>query len=127
MSKNKVLNFDLFMQEKEKKTLDVTVYGDTYTVSMEIPAIVPVMMARAEESINGNDSTKAVMRAADALFGQENVDKMCRKGISATDLVNLVQKVFGMINGQDQSEDDSEELTDDDSRVGKTGDKNAKK
>ena len=127
MSKNKVLNFDLFMQEKEKKTLDVTVYGDVYTVPMEIPAIVPVMMARAEESVNGNDGTKAVMRAADALFGRKNVDKMCRKGISATDLVELIQKVFGMINGQDLSEDDSEELTDDDSRVSKAGDNNAKK
>lgn len=127
MGKNQTLNFDLFMQEKKKKTLDVTVFGELYSVPMEIPAIVPVMMARAEESESENEGTKAVMLAADALFGEANVNKMCRKGISATDLASLIQKVFGMINGQDQGDDDVQELTDDDSRVVRAGDKNAKK
>lgn len=122
----KILNFDLFMQEKKKETLEVTVFGDTYEVPMEIPAIVPVMMARAEEGINDNESTRAVMLAADALFGRENVNKMCRKGIGAADLASLVQKVFGIINGQGQ-EDDSQELTDNGGRVAKTSDSTAKK
>ncbi len=127
MSKNKVLNFDLFMQEKEKKSLDVVVFGDKYTVPMEIPAIVPVMMARAEEGANENEGTKAVMLAADALFGKENVTKMCRKGISASDLATLVQQVFAQINGTDQDEDDTEELSDEESRVVRIGNKQAKK
>lgn len=127
MEKNKILNFDLFMQEKKKKTLEVTVFGEKYLVPMEIPAIVPVMMARAEESESENDGTKAVMLAADALFGEANVNKLCRNGISATDLASLIQKVFTMINGQDQDDEDGEELSDDDSRVVKAGNKNAKK
>lgn len=123
---NKVLNFDLFMQEKKKQTMEVTVFGDKYEVPMEIPAIVPVMMARAEESDNNTDGTRAVMLAADALFGAQNVDKMCKKGMSAMDLANLVSNVFMMINGQDV-EDETEEISDDSSRVTKAGNKNGKK
>lgn len=122
----KVLNFDLFMQEKKKQTLEVTVFGDKYTVPMEIPAIVPVMMARAEEGINDSESTKAVMLAADALFGRENVTLMCLKGISAADLASLVQKVFSMINGHEPEEDEGQELTDDGSRVAKTSNSGSK-
>lgn len=123
----KVLNFDLFMQEKKKQTMDVTVFGDVYTIPMEIPAVVPVMMSRAEESDTASDGTRAIMMAADALFGAQNVDRMCQKGLSATDLANLIQKVFLMINGQDPNENEVEELSDDDSRVAKAADKSSKK
>ena len=123
---NKVLNFDLFMQEKKKEMIEVTVFGDKYMVPNEIPAIVPVMMARAEESSSDADGTRAVMRAADALFGEQNVDTMCKKGMSASDLATLMQKIFTMINGKDE-EETTEELSDEDSRTVKPGNKEAKK
>ena len=113
---SKTLNFDLFMQESEKHTLDVTIFGDVYTVPMEIPAIVPIMMARAEESMNPSDSTKMIMRAADAMFGVEAVNTMCRKGMTAKNLAKLVEQLFAEINGSGE-DDEAQEVSDEDSRV----------
>lgn len=121
----KILNFDQFMSEKQKETITVTVYGKEYAVPMEIPATVPVMMARAESSMDGQQSTKMVMRAADAMFGADAVDEMCSKGMSAGNLASLVQELFKAINGTD--DDEEEELTDDDSRKQTGEGKNAKK
>lgn len=113
----KVLNFDQFMQEKNKDMIEVTVLGKIYEVPAEIPAIVPVMMARAESSTDQQLATKMVMRAADAMFGTKAIDEMCANGISAANLATLVEQLFRQINnpGADE-EDDSEEYTDEDSR-----------
>lgn len=111
----KILDFDLFMQEAEKRTLDVKVFGDVYTVPMEIPAIVPIMMARAEEAMSPSDSTKMIMRAADAMFGAEAVNRMCQKGMTAKNIASLVEKLFAEINGS--TSNDVQELSDEDSRV----------
>lgn len=105
----KTLNFDLFMQEKNAEVLDVIIYGKTYHVPMAIPAIVPIMMARAEE-LSDNDSTRMIMRAADAMLGRDNVDEICAKGMTAKDLAGLIQRLFTMINGS--GDDDEQELDD---------------
>lgn len=123
----KVLNFDQFMSEKNKETIDVQVYGKTYKVPMEIPAIVPVMMARAESALDPQQSTKMVMRAADAMLGSEAVDELCCKGMSASDLSSLVQQLFKKINGADEDEDEAEEVSDEDSRKQTGEGKRAKK
>ena len=123
----KVLNFDQFMSEKNKETIDVQVYGKTYKVPMEIPAIVPVMMARAESALDSQQSTKMVMRAADAMLGAEAVDELCCKGMSASDLSSLVQQLFKKINGADEDEDEAEEVSDEDSRKQTGEGKRAKK
>lgn len=114
---SKVLNFDKFIQEKNKETIDVTVFGKVYTVKAEVPAIVPVMMARAESESDQQAATKAIIRAADSMFGTKAIDEMCANGISSTALSELVQKLFLMINGADATDDESEELDDSDSRV----------
>lgn len=102
---SKVLNFDLFMAEHNRETIEVTVFGDVYKVPCEVPAIVPIMMARAEESKVGNDSTKMIMKAADAMFGAKNLDKMCAKGLTAVQLANLIERLFKTINGTDEEEE----------------------
>ena len=112
----KVVNFDNFMQEHEDRYMDVVVFGDTYSVRMQIPAIVPVMMARAEESLNPAESTRMVMRAADAMFGAESVNTMCRKGMTARNLAALIERVFAEINGTGE-DDEAQELDDEAGRV----------
>lgn len=113
----KVLNFDNFMSEKKRETIAVTVMGKQYTVPMEIPAIVPVMMARAESANDPAANTRMVMRAADAMFGEKNVNQMCMDGLSAANLATLVQQLFKQINeGSSDDDDEVEELTDEDSR-----------
>lgn len=113
----KILNFDNFMSEKKKDTITVTVMGKEYVVPMEIPAIVPVMMARAESANDPSANTRMVMRAADAMFGESNVDQMCADGLGAANLAMLVQQLFKEINdGASEDDDETEELTDEDSR-----------
>lgn len=125
---NKVLNFDKFMSEKKKERIAVTVFGKEYSVPCEIPAIVTVMMARAEFSMSERDNTVMVMKAADSLFGEESVNAMCADGLSTKDLAALVQQIFQKINtGDDDEENDEQELTDEDSRTAAKGAKSSKK
>lgn len=121
------LNFDKFMSENKREEIDVTVFGKVYKVPAAVPAIVPVMMARAELAGDAQESTKMIMRAADIMFGGDAVDEMCRNGMSAPDLAGLVQMLFAKINGQDPDEDEAEELTDEDSRKAAPGGKSEKK
>lgn len=114
---SKTLDFDKFLSEKNKETLDVTVFGKVYRVPMMIPAIVPVMMARSEENLDQNESTKMVYRAADALFGADAVNEMCAKGMAGKDMAELVQSVFNIINGKEEEDDEAQELSDEDSHV----------
>lgn len=114
---SKTLNFDKFISEKEREKIEVTVFGNVYEVECFVPAIVPVMMARAESSNDPQASVKMVMIAADAMLGRKTVNELCAKGISASDLSELVNRLFKIINGSDGNEDDEyEEVSDDDSR-----------
>jgi len=114
---SKVLNFDQFIAEKSKETITVTVFGDEYEVPMEIPAIVPVMMARAESTNDPQMASRMTFKAADAMLGVDAVNKMCSKGMSSNDMATLVQMLFEKINGKDDDDDDEvEEISDEDSR-----------
>lgn len=124
---SKVLNFDQFMSEKKQETIAVTVYGKEYVVPAQVPAIVPVMMARAERTKNPVDNTRMTMYAADALLGNDTVNELCDKGMSGQDLANLVTLIFQKINGPDDEEEEEEELTDEDSRTPVAGGKSEKK
>lgn len=118
MSKSKVLDFDRFMEERAKETIDVKVYGKTYKIAKEIPALVPIMMARSEEDENATLSGQMILRAADGWFGKETVDEFCRHGMTTTEISNLVTQLFRAINGTaDEEDDDAEEYSDEDSRV----------
>jgi len=124
---SKVLNFDQFMSEKKQETIKVTVFGKEYEVPAKVPAIVPVMMARAERTKNPVDNTRLTMYAADALLGNETVTELCMKGMSGQDLADLVTMLFHKINGPDEEEEEAEELTDEDSRTPVEGGKSEKK
>lgn len=112
---HKVLDFDLFMREKNRETITVKIYGEDYEIPMQTPAIVPVTMARAEMSPDPAQSTMMIMKAADAMLGAETVDKLCRHGMSAYDLSQLVQKLFHEFNMEEENE--AQDMSDKDSRV----------
>lgn len=121
----KVLEFDQFLSEAAGETLTVRVRGKAYEVPCRIPAIVPLMMARASKLADQSSRSAAysdmIFSAADALFGCEAATEICASGLYVEDLALLVQKVFGLINGT-QEDGESEELTDEDSRSSLPGD-----
>lgn len=116
---NNVLNFDQFMSEKKHEYITVTAFGKQYKVKKEIPAIVPIMLARAGEKANSGDIGLAMMKAGDIMFGEKAVMEMCENGASASDLGQLFRMVFSMISGQDIDGDDMDEAEYDDTS-GKT-------
>lgn len=116
MSK-RILNFDNFMAEKDEEPIIVRVYGEEYKVKPEIPAIVPVMMARSNEEMSEGDASRMVLRAGDILFGEDNINKFCKNGMSIENLGSLIRQVFDMINGKSVDDDDAETLSDEDGMV----------
>lgn len=112
----KTLDFDRFLAEKQEESLTVRVYGEEYRVRKEIPALVPVLLARHAEE-NAGEKGKALLQAADVLFGREAIDGFCRKGMSSEALCQLVEQVFGRILGTEE-----EQVLEDDGTVdGKKG------
>jgi len=113
-----ILDFDLFLKEKEHKTLTVRILGEEYSIPATIPAIVPLKMARAERlrdnGLRNAEYTRLIFEAADAMFGQQQVDRFADR-ISAQDLAVLIQKCFERINGGADAQE-GEELTDEQSR-----------
>ena len=71
------------------------------------------------------DASRMVLRAGDIMFGKNNIEKFCEKGMSVNDLGLLIRKVFDMINGTGLDDDDTETLSDEAGMV--TVDKKAKK
>lgn len=111
----KTLNFDNFMSEMNKETITVTVYGKEYEVPAEIPAMIPMMLARAEsvdEEMSDAKTSLTIFQAADAMFGKESVDEMCRKGMTSNDMAQLLGQLFTLIQGTDDEEEDGEEFDD---------------
>ena len=121
-----ILDFDLFLREKEKKTIPVRILGEIYEIEAAIPALVPLKMARAERLRGGErnaESTRLVFEAADALFGEKQLDRFADR-LTAEDLVQLMQLCFERINGKEQTE--GEELSDEQSRTSLPGRKGKK-
>ena len=114
-----MLDFDRFLKEKQGETLKVRVFGRTYEVRKEIPAIVPILMARSEqamgkdgEEMEDGEATRLVLRAADALFGEKAMDEMAGKGLGVEDLGELVRQVFTAIQKDEEDGDACAEITD---------------
>lgn len=113
-----LLDFDRFLQEKEEERIPVLVMGTVYEVKPEIPALVPILMARSEEGQEG-DAARLILRAADALFGREAMDEMAGKGLSVDELAELVRQVFARI----QRDAEETEIPDDAGKRKKGGGK----
>lgn len=97
------LDFDRFMSEKRAEYVTVTVYGRPYRVKREIPALLPILLARAGEEAPAKMG-EALLRAGDVLFGPENMDGFARKGMSARQAAELVERTLGMICGQEMGD-----------------------
>lgn len=115
---SKMLDFDRFLQEKNKERLSIKVYGKEYTFPPAMPAMVPVMLGRAADEKDSTLETKITIQALDLLLGKDNVDELCQKGMTVPEFRLLAKKVFGMINGtlDDDDEDGAQEMSDEDSR-----------
>lgn len=113
----KTLNFDNFIREKKEEPVLVTVFGKEYPVAPHIPAMVPIMMARANDAATEGEVAMMLVRAGDIMFGKDAIDEMCAKGLTSEELGDLIKKTFAVINGQDVDGDDAEEMSDEDSLV----------
>ena len=93
------LDFDAFLREHEAEPILVRVFGKTYPVRPEIPAIVPILMARGEGTEDPQEATRLVLRAADALFGKEALEEIAEGGLGVDALAALIAQLFDRIRG----------------------------
>lgn len=115
---NKLLDFDNFLAEKKRQYVDVKVFGKVYKVQKEIPAMLVIEMARAAERKKNDaaENGKMTLKMGEAMFGRAALDEICGKGISSTDLAQLIDRTFAMITGKDvDGEDINAETVDDES------------
>ena len=117
----KYLDFDAFLLENEQEPILVKIYGTTYPVRPEIPAIVPILMARAEDEEDESAGTRLVLRAADALLGRQAMDEIAGRGMSVEELAELIRRLFALIQGEDAEA--AEEIADDAGRHRRAGKK----
>ena len=67
------------------------------------------------------DGAAVLLPCGAILFGKAAIDEFCRKGITNDQLVDLIKKVFEMINGnRDLDDDDVDEISDEDGMVATT-------
>ena len=99
----RALDFDRFLAERREEALTVRVYGEEYRVKKEIPALVPVLLARHAED-DPEKKGKVLLQAGDLMFGREVIDGFCRKGMSAEALSQLVEQVFARILGTEEKQ-----------------------
>lgn len=100
-----MLDFDRFLAEKREAFLTVKVYGEEYRVKKEIPALVPVLLARCGEAGDARERGQVMLRAGDLIFGPEAIDGFCRRGMTAEELGQLIERVFEMILGEDGAQE----------------------
>lgn len=103
------LDFDRFLAEKRGETLTVRVYGKSYRVRKEIPALVPVLLARCGEGGDAGEKGRVLVQAGDLVFGRAAIDEFCGKGMTAPELGALMERVFARILGEED-----EQVLDDD-------------
>jgi len=116
---NKVIDFDRFLAEKKQTYITVKVYGKEYQIKDEVPALVPILLARAGESANKSLIGDAIMRAGDIMFGKDAITELCNKGMSAQEMGALIRTVFSRVSGQDIDGDDMEDEQNVDDASGK--------
>lgn len=120
------LDFDRFLSEKRGEYVTVSVFGKPYRVKREIPALLPILLARAEAGGQPAEMGKALLRTGDMLFGAESVDGFCRQGMTAEELTALVEQTLALICGQ-KPRADIETFEDDGSRQDDGGEAPVKK
>lgn len=112
---NNMIDFDQFLKERKRSYITVKVFGEEYKVKNELPAIVPIMIARAGEDADSGVIGNAIMQAGEVMFGAETIEKFCRMGMSAPELGTLIRLVFNRVSGQNvDGEDMGDEQSGDD-------------
>ena len=111
------LDFDAFLREAEKTMMKIRVLGKEYEVKPELPALIPMKLARAQEGMSEEETVRMYLQSADAIFGKEAIDEMCEKRLTTPELAELVKQTVALIRGEEPKESGGEVLMDDAGRV----------
>lgn len=116
MAKGKLLDFDQFWAETQPEDAElprVRVFGEEVTLPASIPAIIVIRYLRQgvdeDEPIGGD----TLVQVADALFGRETLDRWLNRGLTITQLGDLVSRTLNLYmgGGDEDAESDDENPT----------------
>lgn len=92
MDNNSFKDFDAFFNEMEKKpAVQIKVFGEMYDLPSELPATPILQTYRASKSGDAQMSESMQMEIAIELLGEENVSEWCKKGMTLTQLVEVMK------------------------------------
>ena len=92
MNTSNFKDFDAFFNEMEKKpAVQIKVFGDMYDLPSELPATPILQTYRASKTGDTQMSETMQMELAIEILGEENVEKWCKKGMTITQLVEVMK------------------------------------
>jgi hypothetical protein len=91
---NKYKDFDEFFSEmKSEPSIQIKLYNKVYGLPSELPAITMFESFRAVKLGLKEISDAKQMEIAFAMLGEENVEEWCKKGMTTTQLTELMKWV----------------------------------
>ncbi len=105
-------DFDRQFSEMKRETITLRVFGEDYTIPASVPAIIPLELSRyeAEDGV----PTKVMFKIVRVLFGDATLDRWTvNPNFSADMLGEIIKTTFAMINGEDPTQTEPEEVTED--------------
>tara|TARA_B100000287_G_C20498472_1_gene728108 strand:- start:553 stop:915 length:363 start_codon:yes stop_codon:yes gene_type:complete len=104
-NKQEVKDFDLALEEAEKKAIVVKVQGTVYTLPHALPArTVLAQMRWMDES--GSMPTQAIPEWLASILGQDKLDEMLDNGATWEQLEGLLTYLLGKYNLVQDGEDE---------------------
>lgn len=100
--RGQTLDFDRFLSEKRQEYVTVNVFGESYRVKREIPALLPLMLARAGEEDARPVLGRTLLQAGEILFGAETLRGFALRGMSAGEMAELVERTLALICGVEE-------------------------
>lgn len=116
MPKRKFIDFDRFWAEaksEDAETRVVRVFGEDVVLPSSPPALIVLRYLRQAADPEAPVEPDFMVRIAEALFGQERLDRWLEKGLTLQQLVDLVTQTVRMYL-QDEDRDDEGEGSEDD-------------
>lgn len=108
---NEIMDFDLFLQEQEKKGPQFKLYGEVYTLPPSLPALIVLKMVRLSKQYGGKIPDEAMFDLAMAIFDEKNVNEWVNKGLTLNGLQKLIEWAYAQYAPGSSDEDSGEEPT----------------
>lgn len=112
MPKRKFIDFDRFwseMKPEDGEELGVRVFGEDVVLPSSPPALIVLRYLRQAADPEAEVEPDFMVKIAEALFGQERLNRWLEKGLTLQQLVDLVTQTVRMYLQDEDSGDEADD------------------